>query len=160
MSNESYIRLKGKRCIGLVRCSTIGQADTSIPDQIAALRKFAAEHGLIIVDIVILPGVSGSIPGNRDDLEQLVNRKRERDDFEFLLVFDMTRLTRGGARHGNKIEYDFLAEGVEIVYVMEQLPQGAAGELVRSAHFFSANEQARAIAKNSARGSMSALEQG
>ena len=68
MSNESYIRLKGKRCIGLVRCSTVGQADTSIPDQIAALRNFAAEHGLIIVDIVILPGLSGSIPGNRDDL--------------------------------------------------------------------------------------------
>ena len=77
-----------------------------------------------------------------------------------LLVFDTTRLTRAGMRHGNRIEYDFLAEGVEIVYAMEQLPQGAAGEFLRSAQFFSANDQARAIAKNAARVSMSALEQG
>jgi DNA invertase Pin-like site-specific DNA recombinase len=159
MSNESFIRLSGKRCIGLVRCSTAGQADTSIPDQIAALKQFAEKHGLIIVDIIILEGVSGSIPGNRDDLQQLIDRKRRQDDFEVLLVLDTTRLTRGGTDHAGHIHFVFGAEGVEIVYALEQLPEGPAGELIKSFQHYSANEQARSISRNTSRGSMSALEQ-
>jgi DNA invertase Pin-like site-specific DNA recombinase len=159
MSNENQDRLNGKSCIGLVRCSTAGQADTSIPDQIAALKQFAEKHGMTIIDIVVLPGLSGSIPGNRDDLQQLIERKREQNDFEFLLVFDTTRLTRGGMRHGNSIEFQFLSEGVEILYVTEPLPEGPGGELLRSFQFYSANEQARSIGKNASRGAMSALEQ-
>src|SRR4051812_47695865 len=160
MSKDSFARLRGKYCLGLVRCSTMKQADTSIPDQIAALRKFADDHGLIITDTIILEGVSGSQPGNREDLQQITQRKRERNDFEVLLVQDTSRLTRGGMQHGNKIEFDFAAEGIEIIYAMEQLPDGPAADIVKALSYHSAKEQARSIAMNVARGSMSAMEQG
>ena len=159
MSN-GYERLRGKNCIGLVRCSTAKQADTSIPDQKKALTTFAERHGLTVVDVIALEGVSGSRPGNRGDLQEIIKRKRERNDFEVLLVQDTSRLTRGGMQHGNKIEFDFGAEGIEIVYAMEQLPDGPAGDLVKSFQYYSAKEQARSIAMNVARGSMSAMEQG
>src|SRR5687768_16117877 len=120
MSDE-YERLSGKRCIALVRCSTLKQANTSIPDQISAIQAFAEEYGLIIIDIIILEGVSGSRPGNREDIPQIITRKREINDFEVLLIHDTTRLTRGGMKHGSKIEWELEAEGIEIVYVMEQL---------------------------------------
>jgi DNA invertase Pin-like site-specific DNA recombinase len=160
MSNENYTRLSGKRCIGLVRCSTAGQADTSIPDQIAALKQFAEKHGLVIIDIIILEGVSGSVPGNRDDLQQLIERKQRHDDFEVLLVLDTTRLTRSGIDHAGHIHFLFGAEGVEIVYVMAQLPEGPAGDMLKTFQYYSANEQARSISRNTSRGAMSALEDG
>lgn len=159
MSDE-YERLRGKRCVALVRCSTLKQANTSIPDQIRAIEAFADKHGLIVIDTIILEGVSGSRPGNRQDIPQIIQRKQERNDFEVLLVHDTTRLTRGGMKHGSKIEWELEAEGIEIVYVMEQMPSGLAGDVLRSMKFYTANEQARGIAMNVARGQMSAIEKG
>src|SRR5436190_22205622 len=104
---DPYERLRGKRFIAIVRCSTFGQADTSIPDQLRLIREFAQRYGMIEVEAISLDGLSGSIPGNRDDLQKLLNRKRDQDDFDLVLLQDTTRLTRGGLKHGNKIEFDF-----------------------------------------------------
>lgn len=158
--HDPYEGLRGKRYVAIVRCSTLGQADTSIPDQLRVIREFAARHGISEVDVIILDGVSGSIPGNRDDLEKLLQRKREQNDFDLVLLQDTTRMTRGGLKHGNKIEFDFAAADIEIVFVLEQAVSGTAGDLYKSFQYYAANEQARNIAKNGARGSMSAIEKG
>src|SRR5687768_12619875 len=144
--HDPYERLRGKRFVGIVRCSTAGQADTSIPDQLKVIRTFAERYGLIEVEIIMLEGVSGSIPGNRQDLQALLDRKRARDDFEVVLLQDTTRLTRGGTMHGMKTEFDFRAAGIEIVFVLEQAPQGQAGDIFKTFQYYSANEQARNIA--------------
>ncbi len=67
--------LQGKRYISLLRCSTHGQADTSIVDQRRVLEALARDRGLVHVDDVVLGGVSGSLPGARDDIPQLIWRK-------------------------------------------------------------------------------------
>jgi hypothetical protein len=157
---DPYERLRGKRFIAIVRCSTLGQADTSIPDQLRLVREFAQRYGLFEVEIISLDGLSGSIPGNREDLDLLLKRKREKDDFDVVLLQDTTRLTRGGLKHGNHVEYLFAAAGIEIVFVLEQMVSGTAGELYKSFQYYAANEQARNIAKSGARGSMSAIERG
>ena len=41
--------LPGKRYIALARCSTAGQADTSIPDQLGLMAAFAREHQMTYV---------------------------------------------------------------------------------------------------------------
>ena len=51
--------LHGKKYIGLLRCSSPGQKDTSIGDQRRLLESFATEHGLVCTDFVALDGVSG-----------------------------------------------------------------------------------------------------
>src|SRR5215470_1674887 len=102
----SYENLRGKRYINLVRCSTDKQTDTSIPSQLKLLNAFAQQHGMIHAADVVLEGVTGSIPGARDDIQKLIERKQRKDDFEILLVQDASRLTRGGAEHGMKIQYD------------------------------------------------------
>jgi hypothetical protein len=152
--------LMGKRYIGLVRCSTDGQKDTSIPDQLALLRGFADKHGMIHVDDVLRGGVSGSKPGNRTDLDELVARKRDRNDYDILLVQDTTRLTRGGVEHGAKIEFEFTKVGVRIVFVADQLPDGDFGGVVRSFLYFSGKQTAKSTSLFSTRGCMSSLEQG
>src|SRR5438034_688338 len=104
MNQSDY---RGRRFICLVRCSTDEQAGTSIPDQLNLLHAYAKEQGMIHADAdIIVDGVTGSIPGARTDIDQIVRRKRERNDFEILLVQDLSRLTRSGVEHGSKIEYD------------------------------------------------------
>ncbi len=153
-------KLQGKRFINWVRCSTDHQAGTSIPDQIALLNDFAAKAGMIHIDNVILDGVSGSIPGARDDIELLIRRKRVRDDFDVVLLQDMTRLTRSGSEHAAKIEYDLRAHGIEIVYAAENLPQGDHASIIKSVGFYAAKQHAKSISHGIARGQMSALLKG
>ena len=152
--------LKGKRYINLVRCSTDRQSDTSIPDQLKLLDAFAEQHGMAHVDDVSLDGVTGSIPGARSDVEQLIRRKRERDDFDVLLVQDTSRLTRGGAEHGMKIQYDLKAAGIRLVFTSSDMPEGKYGSIFQSFSYFTAQQHAQAISFASARGSQSAIESG
>ncbi len=96
--------LHGKKYIGLLRCSSPSPKDTRIDDQRRLLESFATEHGLVCADLVALEGVSGSQPCNRSDINQLIARKHERDDFDILLIQDTSRFTRGGAQHFHEIE--------------------------------------------------------
>src|SRR5688572_17248740 len=123
--------LKGKRYIALARCSTTEQAETSLPDQIKLLRAFGDRHGMIYVD-EIARDVTGSIPGARTEFPELIERKREQNDFDTLLVQDTTRLTRSGVEHGFKIKGDFAEDGVTVVYATDHRPEGDYGELVES----------------------------
>lgn len=160
MKGDSYERLRGKRAIVLLRCSTIGQADTSIPDQLKAITAFAEKYGVVIIQVITLAGVSGSRPGMRSDIDAIIAKKRESNNFELLLVYDVSRITRSGVMHGASIECALQGEGIETVYIMDEVPEGLAGDLLRTVKFFTANEQARSIAMNVARGQMSAMEKG
>jgi hypothetical protein len=153
-------KLNGKRYINLVRCSTHGQADTSIDDQLNVNKAFATQHGMVHVDDVVLEGVTGSIPGARRDIGQILERKATRDDFEILLVQDPSRLTRGGALHGASIEYDLRSAGIKVVYVSGDVPEGEFGDVIRGLHYTAAREHAKSISFASTRGAMSAIADG
>jgi hypothetical protein len=112
---------------------------------------------LIRVDDVILDGVSGSIPGKRTDIEELLLRKHEKNDFDVVLVQDLSRFTRGGAEHGMKLEYDLRAAGVEVIFVSDNLPQGDHAGIIKSVGYYAAKQHAKAISFAVSRGQMSAL---
>lgn len=150
-------KLAGKRYIGLQRCSSIAQADTSIDDQRSVIEAFARHHGMVYVDEVVLEGVSGSVPGNRRDLESLIQRKKERDDFDVLLVHDLSRLTRGGVEHVHSITFALNSAGIDLVSATDPIPEGAIGSLYTSFLSFSNQQHARAISQGTTRGSMSSL---
>lgn len=152
--------LAGKRYINLVRCSSSKQADTSLVDQLALLNDYAARHGMTHVDDVLVDGVSGSIPGARHDFDKLIQRKETREDFDVVLLQDTSRLTRAGNEHGAKVEYDFQAAGIEVVYVAEDVPEGEFAGVFKSLRFAQAKSQAVSISFTSTRGLMSALLDG
>jgi len=148
-----YPNLKGKRYIRLMRCSTHAQAGTSLDDQAVLLEAFALEeHQMVLVDEIRLEGVSGSIPGNRTDFDELVERKRLRNDFEVLLVQDVSRLTRSGALHGAKVEYDLAAVGIEVVFAPRTCRKAMPAISVAMFCIQSANDHARKISQSSATG--------
>ena len=149
--------LHGKRYIGLIRCSSKGQVDTSIDDQRQVLDSYAREKGMTKAGEIALEGVTGSIPGCRQDIQQVIARKRDRNDFDILLVQDSSRLTRAGITHTHAIEHDLNTAGIEVVYVMENIPDGEVGNLVKSVQSFANNQHAKSISMASARGSMSSI---
>ena len=153
-------KLRGKRYLCHVRCSTFQQSDTSIPDQLKLLRAFGDENGMIHVDDIILDGVSGSRPGARTDLNDIIERKKRKNDFEILLIQDMSRFTRSGAEHGMKLLYDLNAVGIEVAFVADRLPEGDHGDIMKTVGFFAAQQYAKSLSFAVARGSMSSLEQG
>lgn len=59
--------------------------------------------------------VSGSDPGNRHDLDRLLERKRNENDYDVLLLWDRARFTRAGAKHAAWLEVEFGRQGVKVV---------------------------------------------
>ena len=152
--------LQGKCYIGLLRCSTHGQADTSIVDQRRVLEAFARDQGLVHVDDVVLGGVSGSLPGARDDIPQLIERKKRADDFDLLVVQDTSRLTRAGIKHVHHLEWMLNSAGIKVLYATGRNADGWVGELETSFNAGVDQAAARAISFGSARGSMSSILDG
>ena len=153
-------RYVGKRYLSHVRCSTTQQSDTSIPDQLKLLRAFGDEQGMIYTDSIVLDGVTGSVPGARTDIDQIIARKKTADDFDVLLVQDMSRFTRGGAEHGMKLEYDLNAAGIEVIFVADRLPDGDHSGIIKSVGFYAAQQYAKSLSFAVTRGLMSSMEQG
>jgi hypothetical protein len=152
--------LKGKRFIALVRCSTPGQADTSLDAQEQLAIDFGQRHGMIHVDTVAAAGVTGSVPGVRDDLAELLQRKKERDDFDALVLYDSSRLTRGGVAHGLATEYEFRRAGVQVLFARDSLPGGEMGDAMRGLQYLSAKEWSRMLGATVARGQSAAQREG
>ena len=120
MFNNKQKLLK-QPCIVLKRCSSAGQVGTSIDNQGKTTDDAIAECKMRVVDEVLLPAVTGSIPGNRDDIDKIILRKRAKNDFKVLVVQDTTRFTRAGQGHGMKLLYDLRAQGILVYFVAEDL---------------------------------------
>jgi ElaB/YqjD/DUF883 family membrane-anchored ribosome-binding protein len=144
----------------LVRCSTAEQADTSIPDQIKLLKAFGQQHGMVFVDQVVVSGVTGSVPGARTDIDQIIHRKQSKNDFDVLLVQDVSRLTRAGAEHGMKLKYDLAVAGIEVIFASEGIPTGDHGGIVETVGFYAAQQYVKSLSFATTRGAMSSLERG
>ena len=158
----SYEHLRGRRFINLVRCSTDEQADTSPADQAALLCAFGREHGLIHAGgDVVLEGVTGSMPGARDDLDLIRERKMAADDFDVLLVQDSARLTRGGTRHGNAVIFALGTAGVDVVCINEHSTGDEEQDAVfQTLGFWAAQKMAKDLSFAATRGQMSSLANG
>ena len=87
------------RCAIYARMSTDKQSDTSPADQVARCREFAkARVWEVVEDLVVMEaGVSGASRHNRPGLLSLIHRMEE---WDALLCFDFSRLTRNVEDHG------------------------------------------------------------
>ena len=154
----SYEHSKGRRFITLVRCSADEQANTSLAGQAALLRAFGREHGLIHASgDVVLDGVSGSVPGARDDLDLIRERKMAADDFDVLLVEDSARVTRGG----NAVIFALGTAGIDVVCINEHSTGDEEQDAVfQTPGFWAAQKMAKDLSFATTRGQMSSLANG
>lgn len=151
-------RWRGHRYINLLRCSNLSQSDTSPEGQKAINDVYAKGLGMAWVADVEAEGVSGSRTFNRKDIETLIKRKEEKNDFDVVIVFEWGRLTRGGIRHGNVVEDMMRKAGITVLSATEDLPDGPEGDLIKSVKHFANQQQARNISLSVARGLGQSLE--
>ena len=111
--------LRGKRYIAYARCAVQDGSEPKLQEQVRLIRQFGDSLDMQCVDEVRLAGVSGGPPAMRSDLRQLLAGKREKDDFDVLIMEDFARLTRTGLDGGSEIETAFGNCGVRIVYLTE-----------------------------------------
>lgn len=112
--------LRGKTYIAYARCAAADGSAPKLREQIRLIRQFGDSLGMRCADEVELAGVGGWMPALRPDLCALLARRRQRGDFEVLVVEDHARLTRTGIEGLAEIEVAFASAGVQIVYLTER----------------------------------------
>jgi hypothetical protein len=150
--------MRNKRGICLSRVS-LAEESSSLA-QLAMLQDAAQQRGVEIVDTVESDGVTGSLPGRREDLKALLERKQMRNDFDVLFIQRLDRLTRGGSGHGFWFEHECRRAGIELIFVGDDIPDGPYANLIKVAKYEAAQEQAFSISQRSAQGAQLALEAG
>jgi DNA invertase Pin-like site-specific DNA recombinase len=155
----SESKFAGQRYICLVRASHSTE-ELSTDQQLNLLNDAAQKRLMVHVDQVVVDGLTGSLPGKREDLEAILERKRTRNDFEVLVLQRVDRLTRGGLRHGFWFEFECQRLGIELVFVGDDIPDSEHADLVLFMKYQAAKEQAYSISQRSTQGSQFALEQG
>jgi hypothetical protein len=140
-------KIKGMNCVVLKRCSSSAQIATSMTNQGLTTEACIRENDLHVVHEELLEGVTGSIPGNRTDIDAIIQRKKTRNDFELLVVQDATRFTRAGQGHGQKLIYELRAAGILVYFLAENiLIDNEMAEMYISFLFSAAKESVKRIA--------------
>ena len=121
--NEGY-NYAGKRYIALVRASDAAEGNTSTQAQLAMLHERAASLKMTPAGEVVLDGVTGSMPGKRQDMTDLIDRKQNENDFDVLVVQRLDRLTRSGSDHGFWFEHELKRAGIHLHVVGDDIPEG------------------------------------
>ncbi len=114
-------KLQNSRCFVLQRCSTKGQADTSLNNQTKSWESVIEDNYIDVVGREDLPGVTGSIPGARSDIDRIINLKKNGLDFDYLLLPNTDRFTRAGPLHGNALLWDLEGAGITVYFAAENL---------------------------------------
>lgn len=143
--------LNGLPYINWLRCSNLTQGDTSPEGQKLVNDGFASIHQMHWVLDHPAEGVSGSQTFNRQDIQDLLELHRT-VDFDVVLVHDLSRVTRGGIRHGNAVEDLLKKHGIRLISTTEFIPDGPEGDLLKSVKHYSNQLLARGISASVARG--------
>jgi hypothetical protein len=150
-----YPHLQALRYANWARRSDLLE-DNSIDDQLATNNSFANDHEMSWVKDFVLDG-TGSVPGARTDIPEVIKECVD-NQIEVLLLHDVSRLTRSGIEHGMKVLYDIKSEGIEAVFVRDDIPGGEWAPLFQTLLLFAANQYSRKLADASARSWQIALE--
>jgi DNA invertase Pin-like site-specific DNA recombinase/AcrR family transcriptional regulator len=151
----------GKRYVALVRASNDTDGTTSTDAQLEWMHSEGTRLGMQLVHDEILSGVTGSLPGRREDLQRLLRRRAEQRDFDVLLVQRCDRLSRSGAPHMLWFIHEANKVGLIVHFAGDDIPADSPfRNTILSMKADAAQEQAKAISQRSVQGWMYAINQG
>jgi len=158
---KKYNQPKKLRAVPLIRCSTFGQADTSITDQLKSIQAYAIEKNILLLKAHELPGVSGSIRTNIEKaVYAIIQRKESGEQIDAIIVYDLSRFTRSGPYHFGKLMTILEDAGIKLIEIVDDLGDSEMAPIFRVLKAEAAHRQAMSIADNCARGSRTSLEVG
>ncbi len=155
-----YVPIGARRAVAYLRVSSDKQG-ASIAQQKAAIELYAAQHGFVIVKWYIDDAVSGASVDGRQAFKQMqLDAKAPGRDWQFVLVYDVSRFSRGNLDEAGHLRHEFFTLGVEIVYTNEALTGGDADELVVNVKQWMAQRYVVDLSKTTLRGQLSVSASG
>ncbi|OQB78883.1 MAG: Recombinase [Planctomycetes bacterium ADurb.Bin126] len=153
MTSKSVVK-----AVGYARRSTDMQ-ERSIPDQKAYVERWAGEHGYVVARWYIDDAISGTSAKGRDQFEQMITEAENGRDFDAVLVYDISRFSRGGTNETGYYLHRLKLVGVDAVFCAEGIPEGDEGELLQGVKSWQARQYSVKLARDSIRGSLSNMTQ-
>ena len=152
-----------RRAIAYLRMSTEHQ-EYSTENQIAAIKRYAAEHDMEIVATYSDEARSGLRLENRPGMRQMLDdAKREESGFDTILVYDITRWGRfQNPDQSASIEYACQEAKVEVHYCMEQFINDGSpvSNIIKAVKRSMAAEQARELSNKVFAGQCTLIQHG
>lgn len=142
-------RTPGNRAVAYLRKSTDAQ-EASIDRQREAVYRYAAKHGYDVVGEYIDAGISGLDSSDRRPEWQRLIVDAERGEFDFILVWDLSRLSRSDPMETFAELRPIRRAGVKIASTDRDKPvdwDSFAGQLMLSIDAMANNEYVRKMAR-------------
>src|SRR3989449_49344 len=146
--------------VGYLRRSTNRQ-EQSLEDQEAAVTRYAAMHGYQILDWYKDDAISGASVDARGGFKRMLgDAKSPTRNLRYLLVFDVSRFSRGGLDEAGHLRYELRKAGVDIVYCSEHFTGNDSDEIVLGLKQSQAVQFVRDLSKLTIRGLVSHTQAG
>jgi DNA invertase Pin-like site-specific DNA recombinase len=159
-SPNSIVVAPARKAVAYVRRSTDRQ-DQSIGDQRRAIEMYAAQHGFEIVRWHEDDAISGTSVDGRKAFKQMgVDADAPGRDWRHVLVYDVSRFSRGDLDEAGYLRHQFRKAGVEVVYCNENLTGGDADDLVVGVKQWMAQRYVKDLSKVTIRGQITHSESG
>lgn len=144
------------KAVGYARRSTDMQ-ERSIPDQQAFVQRWAEEHGYTILRWFTDDAISGTSTKGREAFERMIHEAENGRDFDAILVYDISRFSRGGSTEMGFFLYRLQQAGVRVIFCAEALPDDDGGELLLGVKSWQARQYSVKLSRDSIRGAVSSV---
>jgi DNA invertase Pin-like site-specific DNA recombinase len=157
---NQHVPAPARKAVAYVRRSTDRQ-DQSIGDQRRAIESYAAKEGFEIVQWYEDDAISGtSVDGRRAFKQMGIDAEAPGRDWRFVLVYDVSRFSRGDLDEAGYLRHQFRKAAVEVVYCNENLTGGDADDLVVGVKQWMAQRYVKDLSKVTIRGQITHSETG
>ena len=141
---------KGTRVAAYYRCSTDGQ-EHSVEGQRAVIRKEVEKRGWVLVEEYQDEGESGATTGNRPGLQRLLGDAGTKE-FDLAVMYDLSRVTRGGTGEFWVLAKQLEANGVRLFCCARQLVASEKNALLFTVDAMQAREENIKRSRDATRG--------
>ncbi len=149
-----------KNAVGYLRRSTDKQ-EQSLEDQKREIIQFAAREGFEITGWFCDDAISGAFSENRSQFQELIQTAQsEKRNFDFIIVYDISRFSRGDNIEVGYYLYLLRKAGVEVIYVKENLKGDDVDEILRPVFQFNANLFLKSLSRDTIRGQVTGAKAG
>lgn len=118
-----------KKAFAYRRVSTEGQVDgASLDTQTETIQRYAEAHNIEVVDWFEDPGISAKAVRNRPGIMKLLKTaKQRRGEIDYLVVYNVSCISRGAASYYQEIGYELKTYGITLLVATEPIDDSPTG---------------------------------
>jgi DNA invertase Pin-like site-specific DNA recombinase len=149
-----------KNAVGYLRRSTDKQ-EQSLEDQKREILSFCKQEGFELVGWYTDNAISGASTENRGQFQAMIQAAQDKSRlFDFIIVYDVSRFSRGDNAEVGYYLYILRRAGVEVLYVKENLKGDDVDEILRPVFQFNANLYLKSLSRDTIRGQVTSAKEG